>query len=168
MKASTSTILWKNRGLWTVYKVRYCLLQIVTAKVRYGLLQITIGMITKCDGFVTNRDGYYKVGMFISNCDSTLWRLQQFSKWGWMNVEPDNPPQSRLRCGKSIVFRKGLFLWLLFLIWELLTSLNFEVIFVINYRHFRLTVINEIQLVVYYQCCVLIGWATTGLYVIAH
>ena len=25
-----------------------------------------------------------------------------------------------------------------------------------------------IQLEVYYQCCVLIGWATTGLYIIAH
>ena len=28
--------------------------------------------------------------------------------------------------------------------------------------------ISKIQLVVYYQSCVLIGWATTGLYVIAH
>ena len=28
--------------------------------------------------------------------------------------------------------------------------------------------ISKIQLVVYYQCCVLIGWATTRLYVIAH
>ena len=27
---------------------------------------------------------------------------------------------------------------------------------------------SKIQLVVYYQCCVLIGWATTRLYVIAH
>ena len=27
---------------------------------------------------------------------------------------------------------------------------------------------SEIQLVVYYQCCILIGWATTSLYVIAH
>ena len=27
---------------------------------------------------------------------------------------------------------------------------------------------SKIQLVVYYQCCVLIGWATTWLYVIAH
>ena len=26
----------------------------------------------------------------------------------------------------------------------------------------------KIQLVVYYQCCVLIGWPTTRLYVIAH
>ena len=30
------------------------------------------------------------------------------------------------------------------------------------------TTISKIQLVVYYQCCVLIGWATTRLYVIAH
>ena len=28
-------------------------------------------------------------------------------------------------------------------------------------------IISKIQLVVYYQCCVLIGWATTRLYVIA-
>ena len=28
--------------------------------------------------------------------------------------------------------------------------------------------ISKIQLVVYYQCCFLIGWATTRLYVIAH
>ena len=27
---------------------------------------------------------------------------------------------------------------------------------------------SKIQLVVYYQCCVLIGWATTRLYVIAY
>jgi len=27
---------------------------------------------------------------------------------------------------------------------------------------------SKLQLVVYYQCCVLIGWATTRLYVIAH
>ena len=34
--------------------------------------------------------------------------------------------------------------------------------------HERLSGISKIQLVVYYQCCVLIGWATTRLYVIAH
>ena len=28
--------------------------------------------------------------------------------------------------------------------------------------------VSKIQLVVYYQCCILIGWATTRLYVIAH
>ena len=28
--------------------------------------------------------------------------------------------------------------------------------------------ISKIQLVVYYQICVLIGWATSGLFVIAH
>ena len=28
--------------------------------------------------------------------------------------------------------------------------------------------ISKIQLVVYYQCCILIGWASTRLYVIAH
>ena len=32
----------------------------------------------------------------------------------------------------------------------------------------RITLLSKIQLVVYYQCCVLIGWATTRLYVIAH
>ena len=31
-----------------------------------------------------------------------------------------------------------------------------------------LILFSKIQLVVYYQCCVLIGWATTRLYVIAH
>ena len=31
-----------------------------------------------------------------------------------------------------------------------------------------ITKISKIQLVVYQQCCVLIGWATTRLYVIAH
>ena len=30
------------------------------------------------------------------------------------------------------------------------------------------TIISKIQLVVYYQCCFLIGWATTRLYVIAY
>ena len=29
-------------------------------------------------------------------------------------------------------------------------------------------IISKIQLVVYYQSCLLIGWATTRLYVIAH
>ena len=29
-------------------------------------------------------------------------------------------------------------------------------------------VVSKIQLVVYHQCCVMIGWATTRLYVIAH
>ena len=28
--------------------------------------------------------------------------------------------------------------------------------------------ISKIQLVVFYQCCVLIGWATTRLYVMVH
>ena len=32
----------------------------------------------------------------------------------------------------------------------------------------RIKHIGKIQLVVYYQCCVLIGWASTRLYVIAH
>ena len=31
-----------------------------------------------------------------------------------------------------------------------------------------LSLISKIQLVIYYQCCVLIGWATTRPYVIAH
>ena len=29
-------------------------------------------------------------------------------------------------------------------------------------------IFSKIQLVVYYQCCILIGWATTRLYVITH
>ena len=32
----------------------------------------------------------------------------------------------------------------------------------------RITLFSKIQLVVYYQCCILIGWATTRLYVIPH
>ena len=32
----------------------------------------------------------------------------------------------------------------------------------------EVTAIGKIQLVVYYQCCVLIGWATSRLFVIAH
>ena len=35
-------------------------------------------------------------------------------------------------------------------------------------RYLRLWRFSKIQLVVYYQCCVLIGWASTRLYVIAH
>ena len=34
--------------------------------------------------------------------------------------------------------------------------------------HTELNLFSKIQLVVYHQCCVLIGWATTRLYVIAH
>ena len=33
--------------------------------------------------------------------------------------------------------------------------------------HFCIIYISKIQLVVYYQCCILFGWATTRLYVIA-
>ena len=36
------------------------------------------------------------------------------------------------------------------------------------YGHVTLSTISKIQLVVYYQCCVLISWVTTRLYVIAH
>ena len=36
------------------------------------------------------------------------------------------------------------------------------------YRRAGLCYFSKIQLVVYYQCCVLTGWATTRLYVIAH
>ena len=32
----------------------------------------------------------------------------------------------------------------------------------------ELLIISKIQLVVYYQCCILIGWAATRLHVIAH
>ena len=31
-----------------------------------------------------------------------------------------------------------------------------------------LSVFSKIRIVVYYQCCILIGWATTRPYVIAH
>ena len=33
---------------------------------------------------------------------------------------------------------------------------------------YSINLISKIQLVVYYQCCILIAWATTRLYVIAH
>ena len=33
---------------------------------------------------------------------------------------------------------------------------------------YQITWISKIELVVYYQCCVLIGWAIIRLYVIAH
>ena len=57
---------------WNYYKLRqlsllqsamdscYKLRQLFYYKVRHGLLQIATG-ITKCDGFITNRDRYYKV-----------------------------------------------------------------------------------------------------------
>ena len=50
----------------TAYFITKCdgqLLQIASAflyKVRHGLLQIATG-VTKCDGFITNCDMYYKV-----------------------------------------------------------------------------------------------------------
>ena len=37
-----------------------------------------------------------------------------------------------------------------------------------SFKFWRLIIISKIQLVVYYQRCILIGWATTGLYVTAH
>ena len=57
---------------WNYYKLRqlsllrsamdcyYKLRPLFYYKVRHGLLQIATG-ITKCDGFITNRDRYYKV-----------------------------------------------------------------------------------------------------------
>ena len=57
---------------WNCYKLRqlsllqsamdscYNLRQLFYYKVRHGLLQIATG-ITKCDGFITNCDRYYKV-----------------------------------------------------------------------------------------------------------
>ena len=38
----------------------------------------------------------------------------------------------------------------------------------LNLSQKGINAISKIQLVVYYQCCVVIGWATTRLYVIAH
>ena len=35
-------------------------------------------------------------------------------------------------------------------------------------RGVKIFIFSKIQIVVYYQCCVLIDWATTRLYVIAH
>ena len=57
---------------WNYYKLRqlsllqsamdcyYKLRQLFYYKVRHGLLQFATG-ITKCDGFITNFDRYYKV-----------------------------------------------------------------------------------------------------------
>ena len=44
----------------TIFMDSYKLRQLFYYKVRHGLLQIATG-ITKCDGFITNRDRYYKV-----------------------------------------------------------------------------------------------------------
>ena len=61
-----------NKVRWNYYKLRqlsllqsamdcyYKLRQLFYYKVRHGLLQIATG-ITKCDGFITNCDRYYKV-----------------------------------------------------------------------------------------------------------
>ena len=46
----------KKSAVDSCYKLR----QLFYYKVRHGLLQIATG-ITKCDGFITNRDRYYKV-----------------------------------------------------------------------------------------------------------
>ena len=47
----------------------YKLQQLFYYKVRHGLLQISTG-ITKCDGFISNRDRYYK-------CDD-YYKLRQY------------------------------------------------------------------------------------------
>ena len=49
---------------------------------------------------------------------------------------------------------------------SLISANSTTLLFVILCCH--LIRISKIQLVVYYQCCVLIGWVTTRLYVIAH
>ena len=46
----------KKSAMDSCYKLR----QLFYYKVRHGLLQIATG-ITKCDGFITNSDRYYKV-----------------------------------------------------------------------------------------------------------
>ena len=43
-----------------------------------------------------------------------------------------------------------------------------NIIFLLQEGCNNIFIISKIQLVVYYQCCILIGWATTRLYVIAH
>ena len=52
-------------------------------------------------------------------------------------------------------------------------SINLLVVYresvnLIGYITRRLSAVSKIQLEVYHQCCVLIGWATSRLYVIAH
>ena len=74
VESLSSRITLKNyyKVRWNYYKLRqlsllqsamdryYKLRQLFYYKVRQGLLQITTG-ITKCDGFITNCDRYYKV-----------------------------------------------------------------------------------------------------------
>ena len=92
---------------WNYYKLRqlsllqsamdsyYKLRQLFYYKVRHSLLQIATG-ITKCDGFITNCDRYYKVwwiyyklrqvlqnAMIITNCDCTpvSWEICHLVLW---------------------------------------------------------------------------------------
>ena len=72
---------------WNYYKLRqlsllrsaidgcYKLRQLFYYKVRHGILQIATG-ITKCDGFITNCDRYYKV----------RWLLQIATVQGWRGI----------------------------------------------------------------------------------
>ena len=52
--------------------------------------------------------------------------------------------------------------------WVRKRSWTYDLLVTIMYYHSRIMHISKIQLVVYYQCCILIGWATTRLYVIAQ
>ena len=78
---------------WNYYKLRqlsllqsamdscYKLRQLFYYKVRHGLLQVATG-ITKCDGFITNCDRYYKV----------RWLLQIATVQGSRGFNPPPPP----------------------------------------------------------------------------
>ena len=90
---------------WNYYKLRqlsllqsaidgcYKLRQLFYYKVRHGILQIATG-ITKCDGFITTCDRYYKVRLLLQI--ETVQHPHHFYmgvpprvKDGWIN--PDQP-----------------------------------------------------------------------------
>ena len=107
------------------------------------------------------------------------WRL-----WEKMNMDAcsngalcDNPPLDALRAVSNLLWKR-IFLGALssgtdfpnLSMSKVEGSIFIELVNVFVKR-FSLVIIyhfSKIQLVVYYQCCVQIGWATTRLYVIAH
>ena len=85
---------------------------------------------------------YKKISFLYKERYMNLYRYQ-FRQLSWLVLSP------------VISVHRSLEVWCL-------TSSPYQLLY------FRITYISKIQLVVYYQCCVLIGWATTRLYVIAH
>ena len=60
IKVDEVSLITLKKLLQSAMDCYYKLRQLFYYKVRHGLLQITTG-ITKCDGFITNCDRYYKV-----------------------------------------------------------------------------------------------------------